>query len=125
MQARLESTAYASEPWQTLDLLADPDGDAYTQSGIAAVTCAVYDLSSSTPATDLFVGTQPSASNFFNTLQTDSGWNRPDGFNFKHIVAPADLNGAINGGHVFKVVYTIETVLDLTRVLEHLVTVLS
>lgn len=120
-------TAYrAGESWLTLALLNDPNDAAYTQSGINAVTVAVYDESSSTPTTNLWISTQPTpAAVFFNTLQTGFGWDLPDGFNFKHIVTPLDLNAAINAGHTFTVRYTVDTVLFGTRVFKNRVVVLA
>jgi hypothetical protein len=119
MLADLLQTVRVGEPWTTLVLLDDPQDAAYTQSGINAVSVAVYDVSSATPTVDLWVGLAPAVSSvFFDTLQTSDGWDLPDGFNFKHTIQPTDLNGAINGGHLFKVVYTIETVLDGLRLIE-------
>lgn len=124
MLADLLQSARAGEPWTTLALLDDPQDAAYTQSGISSVSVAVYDLSSATPTSDLWVGLAPAvATVFFDTLQTSDGWDLPDGFNFKHIVYPTDINGAVNGGHTFKLVYTIVTQLDGTRIIEVLVTV--
>lgn len=125
MLAELQSSMRAGENFPaTLALLCDPNDSAYTQSGINAVSVSVYDESSTTPITDLWVSTQPAVSDvIYDTLQTGSGWDLPTGFNFKHVVLPTDLNAAVNGGHVFKLVYTIQSILHGTRIIEHFVTV--
>lgn len=120
--AELYSVRGIGESWPALALIADPDDAALTQSGVDAVTVAVYDL----PDTDtnLWAVTQPAVSAvFYNTLQTGSGWNRTPGFNFKHIVDPDELSGAIVGGHTYLARYTIATVLHGARTFDHYVTV--
>lgn len=123
MPADALSLYAAGESWQTLWLLNDPDDAAYTQSGISSVSVGVTDESDPSLG-ELFVGTQPTVSaTFYDTLQTGSGWNKTPGFNFKHIVAPADVLGGVQGGHVYRVTYTVETQLDGARVVRNRVTV--
>lgn len=124
MLADLVSTKRTSESWTSLVLLNDANGAAYTQSGIDSISVSVYDLSSYTPRTDLWVGLTPAVSSvIFDTLQTSDGWDLPNGFNFKHTIAPADLSGTPEVGHTFNVIYTVGTILDGIRVIEHLVRV--
>lgn len=124
--AKVVSEKRSGENWQCLELLTDPDGNAYTQSGVDAVAVSVFDLAAQDPTTDLFLGAQPAVSDvFFNSLQTDSGWDLPDGFNFKHIVLPADLGAAVPPGHTAKVIYDVTTIEDGVRQVARYVVVVS
>lgn len=101
-------------------LVVGPDGIMLTQSDVEAsgITLNVYDLNSETPDVSLVTQTLNPGTTYngfpalSNTLQT-TGWQKSsDGYNFRYLLASADLpSPGFVGGHT----YRIEVVFQLTN----------
>lgn len=121
------------ENWLTLYRLTDDAGMAYAPGSISAVDVKVTDESND-PATDIYLLANPAVGTvFFSSFQTDYGWDQDDiGYNFRHIIPPraatpataaAPLSVAGEGGHVYKIDYSVTTNTDGVRHIVNFVTV--
>jgi len=75
------------------------------QADITSIRYGIYDLSSSTPLTELSDSAALVVADVvFDTLQTDSRWDTDStGYNFRHTVASTTLTG---GDHKYGVKYS-------------------
>ena len=81
------------------------DGAAITQSSISTITCAVYDLSTSTPTVAILAPSLVVATVVFDTLQTDARWTADaTGYNFLHAMPATAFP---TGKHTYKVEYKV------------------
>lgn len=118
----VRTTIKPGENVVTRGLLTNDADQPHTQSSISSLDVLVYEAAAL--ATDLYTPAAPSvASTFYNTLQTGDGWDFDPGYNFKHTVANGDVTGGFKGGHNYLVRYTIVTVQDGNRVMDHWVEV--
>lgn len=109
-----EARAHGFTFWEGTDLrlLARPVGlsnNVLDSSDFSSATLSIYDLTSDTPTTDLYSGSDPSS--LEASLQTGDEWTADDtGYTFDFTLSDSDWGSV--GGHTYRIEVKITTTSD-------------
>lgn len=104
----MESEGWEGQQINSMAHVIGLDNNVLTVAGVSAITLSIYDLSSDTPSTVLYV-TPLTVSAVMSVVTKDSYWTRNNvGYNFRHAISPTLFT--TNGGHKYRFCYDLATV---------------
>ncbi len=84
------------------------DDAVVTSTAVSGCHLKVYDISSQTPSTDIFVGADPGAA-VITAITNDAAWTVDStGRNFLYTLSNSEVTGGYEGGHVYRAQFYID-----------------